>query len=275
MIIPCRNESKNIIKVLDSLKNQTTKPKYVTIVDDASTDNTFEVITEFIRDTDWVLIKRKNNNERYSSIVNAMKKATISLQDDFDYIMVLDGDTVIESKYIEKIIQKFVAIPMLGIAGGDICETTNRSNQSIDNDVVFGSNRIYSKKCWLDINEGKIMKVHSFAWDPEHSIRAKNRGYIVRRFDEVISHSIRIPSMNVPSFSRGVLRYQFGNSLPRTIISSILNFDMAFLAGYLDAWINDIQKIDHDKLMKELKADSDYKFVKNLIKTFKKYKMVA
>lgn len=262
--------------MLDSLKNQTTKPKYVTIVDDASTDNTFEIITEFIKDTDWMTIKRKNNNERYSSIVNTMKKATIRLQDDFDYIMVLDGDTMIESEYIEKIIQKFVTIPKLGIAGGNLIhETTNRSNQSIDNDVVFGSNRIYSRKCWLDINDGKIMKIHSFAWDPEHSIRAKNRGYIVRRFDEVISYSIRIPSMNVPSFSRGVLRYQFGNSLPRTIISSILNFDMAFLAGYLDACINDIQKIDHDEFMKELKADSDYKFVKNLIKTIKKDKVVV
>ncbi|MDE2588589.1 MAG: hypothetical protein KGL95_02840, partial [Patescibacteria group bacterium] len=39
--------------------------------------------------------------------------------------------------------------------------------------------------------------------------------------------------------------------------------------------INDIQKIDHDEFMKELKADSDYKFVKNLIKTIKKDKVVV
>lgn len=178
--------------------------------------------------------------------------------------MVLDGDTILEPRYVEKIIEKFKQIPKLGLAGGNlILRSNNKEISTSDTTLVFGSNRIYSKKCWFDINEGKNMKVNSFAWDPEHSVRAKNRGYQVRRFNDAISYSVRTPSLKVSSFSRGVLRYQFGNSLPRTLISAIINFDIAFLSGYIYAIINNKRKIDNKSNMKKLKYRTDYEFLKS------------
>lgn len=264
VVMACRNESKNIIDTLSSLRQQTIKPTKVVIVDDASTDNTFEIVNQ-IAESNWVVLKRENNNERYSSIVNAMKIATTLLDDNFDYLMILDGDTILEPRYVEKIIEKFKQIPRLGVAGGNlILKSNNKEIQTSDTTIVFGSNRIYSKKCWYDINEGKNMKVNSFAWDPEHSLRAKNRGYQVERFNDAISYSIRAPSLKVSSFAKGILRYQFGNSFPRTLISTIINFDITFLSGYIYAIINNKRKIDNKINMKKLKFCADYEFLKSL-----------
>jgi glycosyltransferase involved in cell wall biosynthesis len=259
----CRNESEHIKEVLDSLHEQTVRPVEVVIVDDASTDETFNIIKKNV-ESDWTVIKREKNDERYSSIVNAMKSATMYLKEDFEYIMILDGDTILESEYIEKIIQKFREFPDLGIAGGSLIhKITNKEILTDDVNIVFGSNRIYSKKCWFEINDGKIMKVNSFAWDHEHSVKARNRRYSVIRFDDVISHSIRLPSLKVPSFARGILRYQFGNSLLRIVISSIINFKIDVLSGYIYAMITNKKKIDSNSNIRKMRNKSDYEFLKS------------
>lgn len=263
VVMACRNESENIKDVLTSLRQQTMKPTRVVIIDDASTDNTFEMASQ-VAESNWIVLKREKNNERYSSIVNTMKMATTLLNDNFEYLMILDGDTILEPAYVEKIIEKFEQIPKLGLAGGNlILKSSNKEIATSDTTLVFGSNRIYSKKCWFDINEGKNMKVNSFAWDSEHSIRAQNKGYHVRRFNDIISYSVRVPSLKVPSFAKGILRYQFGNSFTRTLISAIINFDIAFLSGYIYAIINNKRKIDNKINMKKLKHHTDYEFLKS------------
>lgn len=263
VIMACRNESENIKEVLESLRKQTVKATTVVIVDDASNDETFEIIKTNM-ESNWTVIKREKNNERYSSIVNAMKNAITHLDNNFEYLMVLDGDTILESNYIEKIVQKFREFPNLGIAGGCLIYKATNKKILVDNNIVFGSNRIYSRKCWLEINEGKNMKVNSFAWDYEHSMRAINRRYIVTRFDDIISYSIRLPSLKVPSFARGTLRYQFGNSFLKMIISSIINFNIDILSGYTYAMITNKKKIDNNRNMKKMKNRSDYEFLMNM-----------
>ena len=41
VVIPCRNGEENIASTLDSLLNQSVKPKQVIVIDDASTDDVF------------------------------------------------------------------------------------------------------------------------------------------------------------------------------------------------------------------------------------------
>lgn len=47
VIIPARNEERNIAKILNCLKNQSVKPDEILVVDDNSTDNTYEIASKF------------------------------------------------------------------------------------------------------------------------------------------------------------------------------------------------------------------------------------
>jgi len=248
----CRNEEKNINQVLLSLENQSIAPIQVIIVDDASSDSTYDIIEQFSKkNKNWVTFKRIRNDERYISIVNTMRKASEMIEKEFDFLMVLDGDTILEDKYIEKILDKFEFDSKLGIAGGillSIEDSKEQFKQLYDNEV-FGSNRVYSKRCWNEINEGKILNVITIAWDTEHSIKAKIRGYETKRFGDIFSKSIKPPSNNQPFYLRGVLKYQFGLGFLHIFISGIFHLKPHFILGYIMAWLNRKPKIDNQENM--------------------------
>jgi glycosyltransferase involved in cell wall biosynthesis len=269
-IMACRNEEKNINRVLLSLENQSITPVQVIIVDDASTDSTYKIIEQFSqRNKNWNIFQRSRNDERYISIVNVIKKASEMIEKDFDFLMVLDADTILDNKYIEKIIDKFELNLKLGIAGGILLPIENSKKQfkeSYDDEVVFGSNRIYSKKCWNEINGGKILNVNSIAWDTEHYVKAKIRGYEIKRFDDIFSKSIRPPSLNAPFFLRGVLKYQFGFGFFNVLISGIVNLKPNFVLGYIVAWLSRKPKIDNQENMLTIKNLNNQIFFNNVKK---------
>jgi glycosyltransferase involved in cell wall biosynthesis len=272
-IMACRNEEKNINQVLLSLENQSMAPVQVIIVDDASTDSTYKIIEQFSqRNMNWKIFRRSKNDERYTSIVNVMKKASEMIEKDFDFLMVLDADTILDDKYIEKILHKFELNLKLGITGGILLPIENSKEQfkeSYDDKVVFGSNRIYSKKCWNEINGGKILSVKSIAWDTEHCFKAKIRGYEIKRFDDIFSKSIRPPSLNVPFFLRGILKYQFGFGFFNVLISGITNLKPDFVLGYIVAWLSRKPKIDNKENMMKIKNLNDQIFFNNIKKILK------
>lgn len=266
VIMTCRNEERNLSQTLLSLESQSIKPNEVIIIDDASTDKTFDIIKQFAQRNGWRYHKREKNDERYISIPNALKIATGLLKNEFDYLMILDGDTILEPQYVEKLIKKMDEDSSLGIAGGSLKITaeTGTHNYIDDSKIVFGCNRIYTKMCWYDINSGKILNVNSVAWDNEHSQKALNRGYKVSRFTDVISHAQRTPTLQVPPFLSGKLKYQFGYSLPRSLISGLLNRNSRFLAGYLSAWLNNEKKIDEPEYMKKMKKEYNREYLKKI-----------
>ena len=251
----CRNEEKHIKLVLSSVVNQSITPTQVIIVDDASSDSTYRIIKQFSKiNKNWSIFQRNKNDERYNSIVNTMKKSSEMIKNEFNFLMVLDGDTILEEKYIEKILDEFELNLKLGIAGGILLSlNSNEQFQKLDDETVFGSNRIYSKKCWNEINEGQILNVRSIAWDTEHSIKAKIRGYEVKRFENVISKSIRPPSLNAPFYLRGILKYQFGFGFFNILISGIFNLKPKFILGYIMAWLNKKPRIDNQNNMSKIK----------------------
>jgi glycosyltransferase involved in cell wall biosynthesis len=270
VILPCRNEEKDIEKTLQYLQNQTIKPNEVVIVDDASTDNTLGIITRISKDQGWTVVHREKNDERYISIVNTMKLASKNLKNNFDYLVTLDGDTLLEPKYFEKILKKFESDPLLGIAGGQL-KSPDDSNMAVFVKYpynLFGSNRIYSKKCWYEINDGKEMKATTIAWDSEHSLLAQAKGFKVCRFDDIFSESVRPTSNVLPPFKRGINYYQFGYGFVFTFLHSILTLEFRYLSGYIYAKKNKIQQIGNDELLKIIKKQHNKKAYRRLFDVF-------
>jgi len=185
--------------------------------------------------------------------------------------MILDGDTLLEEKYIEKLLKKFELNSNLGITGGSL-KSPNGSdlNSFLKYDFnIFGSNRIYSKKCWYDINKGKTMKAETVTWDTEHTILAEGMSYLVKRFDEISSESIRPTSNKLPSFMRGVVFYQFGYGFLFTFIHALIKLKFKYILGYIDAWIEHKDKIGNKKILKKIKIINNSRAFRSIESIFK------
>lgn len=102
VIIPVRNEEENILKLLQSIENQTLdKNKFeLIIVNDSSTDNTKNIIEDYQKDTNLritlldLLEERANSSPKKRAITKALKIATGEL------IVTTDGDCTFEKKWL-------------------------------------------------------------------------------------------------------------------------------------------------------------------------------
>lgn len=108
VVIPAHNEARTIALALGSLARQTKAPRKIFVVDDASTDETVEVVKAFISLNllDLVLIERKENQGKTPSLKQIAKFS------DAEVLFVLDGDTVLESEnYLEKVVGELMRVP--------------------------------------------------------------------------------------------------------------------------------------------------------------------
>ncbi len=100
IIVPVYNESKNISEVIKELKKET--PSYdILVVNDASTDNTFDILKK-------ENVKTINNtfNMGYShSVILGIKYA---YEKEYDYAILFDGDTQHIASYIPDLLDKCI-----------------------------------------------------------------------------------------------------------------------------------------------------------------------
>lgn len=100
VLIPCKNEAKRLPYALASLARQTRKVDKVVIVDDGSTDNTFEVasLMKELIDLNIEVIRREKSIGKTPSLKMVVKSCGT------DKILIFDADTILEDDYIEKIV---------------------------------------------------------------------------------------------------------------------------------------------------------------------------
>lgn len=92
ILTPCYNEQKNIEKTLQSVDRQTYSDWEMIIVDDGSTDNTYDVVERFIqgsKNSDKYQLIRQPNSDQLIAVKNALSHAK------GDFIYVLHGDDIL------------------------------------------------------------------------------------------------------------------------------------------------------------------------------------
>jgi glycosyltransferase involved in cell wall biosynthesis len=89
------NYAEYLLEAVDSALNQTVKFDEIIIVDDASTDNSAEVIANFSEETNVKYILKEQNQGQLSSFNEAFLAAT------GDIIFFLDADDIYEPEYLE------------------------------------------------------------------------------------------------------------------------------------------------------------------------------
>ena len=128
VIIPTYNGLENVIGVLKSLNNQTTKDYRIIIVDNCSTDGTVEYVKKEHKD---VILIENTSNEGFSKAVNSgilsSTNANIS-----DIILLLNNDIELEPDFIKKGVNTFkevsdadfIAVKMMNYFKRDVIDDT-------------------------------------------------------------------------------------------------------------------------------------------------------
>ena len=182
VIIPAHNEEAFITLTLNSLRNQTLKPKKIVVVNDNSTDATERIVDEFISTTPTLSkINTKSSTAHMpgSKVINAFTKGLSALDDDFDFIVKLDADLILPDNYFERIAYIFKGRLDVGIAGGFIYEQDASGawilNHTMDKDHVRGAFKAYSKSCFKAIGGLKA----KMGWDTIDELLAQYHGYVI------------------------------------------------------------------------------------------------
>lgn len=98
LILPCYNVAKYVTKCLDSIINQTYKNLEIICVNDGSLDNTLEVLNEYKKKDDRIIVVSQENMGLSGARNTGAKYVT------GDYLMYVDSDDWLELDTCEKVI---------------------------------------------------------------------------------------------------------------------------------------------------------------------------
>ena len=181
IIIPVFNEQDFIKNSVESLINQTIKPAEVIYVNDNSTDNSKNIIKNLTGKCEWIrIIDHKSVQEHIpgGKVIEAFNFGLKNLETQFDVICKFDGDIILPTNYIEKIIEIFNKKEKVGITGGNLYILKNRKwiyENIASKTHVRGPIKAYRAECFNDIKGLKS----SIGWDTVDVLLAQKKGWLI------------------------------------------------------------------------------------------------
>jgi poly-beta-1,6-N-acetyl-D-glucosamine synthase len=107
-LIPAHNESEFIDRTLMSVINQTYSNTDILVVSDNSTDDTVKIVQELMKTYNSInIIETVNNKFKKSGAINAAYKFLGDKLNNYDYILGIDGDTILADDIIEQALIEF------------------------------------------------------------------------------------------------------------------------------------------------------------------------
>lgn len=247
-IIPAHNEEAYIGRMLESLAAQTILPAQAVVVDDNSTDGTFEIAMQFAAKHDWLTVIKNRSEARNvpgSKVIRAFNKGFETLTAQYDMIVKLDADLILPPDYFENVLKVFAQNKRAGIAGG--FATIEKDGQWIvenltDKDHVRGAFKAYRRECFEQIGGLKA----AMGWDTVDELLARYYGWKIITLDDLLVKHLKPTGASYDKSARykqGEAFYALGYGFWITAIASgklafrkkkpLLMFD--YLSGYFKA----------------------------------------
>lgn len=155
IIVPAYNLEAYVGKCIESLTNQTYRNLEIILVDDGSTDGTWNVLEKYAGLDNRIIIKHQPNGRTARARNNGLESAT------GDFIMFVDGDDMLSPETIETNIKHLIADPELdwvsfSILRVDECGNIDDDNKCFDNFIVDADSVIEKPKFLQWFRERKI-----------------------------------------------------------------------------------------------------------------------
>lgn len=181
IVIPAHNEAAFIGLTLQSVLSQTVLPSKVVVVNDNSTDQTAEIVSNFAKENSIVTLVNRTSDAMHlpgSKVIQAFHKGFETLDGDYDFIVKLDADLILPNHYFETIISHFESDAGIGMVGGFAYIEQNGEwilENLTDKDHIRGAFKAYRKECILQIGNLKP----AMGWDTVDELLCKFYGWKV------------------------------------------------------------------------------------------------
>ena len=198
IIVPAYNEEKNIEETINSLiELDYPKDKLeIIIVDDGSTDNTFEIAKKFEEKYDFIKVYKKENGGKASAINYGIKKSK------GEYIVILDADSIVPKHALKTMLEYFteddvmIVVPAIQVKRKKtFVEKIQYIEYSYNNtlrEIFEKMNSIYVAPGPFSIFRRKLFDIiglfdeNNLTEDMEIAMRTQNHGFKIRFCPEVI-----------------------------------------------------------------------------------------
>lgn len=193
LITPARNEEENLPDVSKSVTGQEVKPALWIIVDDGSTDETPHIIENLKASNSWIQSIKLPPRPRditfhYSYVCKQGFDFAFEYcrenKVEFEYIGLLDADTVLEENYFAKLLTEFEKDRSLGIVSGGVYYDNEGklSREKTDKNLPRGTGRLWRKECFVSTGGYQVEP----SPDSISNIKALLRGWKLMQCPEAI-----------------------------------------------------------------------------------------
>lgn len=262
LITPARNEEENLPDVSESVAGQKVTPVLWIIVDDGSTDKTPSILEELKAKYSWIQSIRLPPRPRditfhYSYVCKqgfdyALKYCREN-GIEYEYMGLLDADTVLEENYFGKLMDEFEKDSSLGIASGGVYYNAGGklSREVSDKNLPRGTGRLWKEPCFLETGGYQVEP----SPDSISNTKALLRGWKIRQYADVVEVQKRKTSAGEGLWKgyvkNGWMAYYVDKNLPMVLFNTLyysLKFPyytgIAYLYGYLNSTIKREKKIE-------------------------------
>jgi len=155
VIVTVYNLERYIIETLESISNQTYKDIEIIVIDDASVDNSNELIKKYIKkDSRIRFFKNKKNKGKAGSVNFALKKTK------GDFIIIFDGDDIMPEDRIEKQVKFMQENRNIAMSYGNMIKFDEQGREELYSGVKFKEDPL--KKMKRQMNNDRLKTEHTY-----------------------------------------------------------------------------------------------------------------
>lgn len=189
VITPVRNEQDFLPDLAKDLINQTIRPLLWVIIDDQSTDNTWNIMENLQKSFTWIKCLKVASKHVYEyayiRTFDNSQKGIVFARDfcyknnlTYDFIAIVDADVKLKLHYFETLNLAFENNPLLGVASGVVYE------KGMSMKTINTLNR-EPRGCALVFRRNLLETIGTYQGGSNLLIKAKNRGFIVETFPTI------------------------------------------------------------------------------------------
>jgi poly-beta-1,6-N-acetyl-D-glucosamine synthase len=178
VVTAARDELHNLGRLRDALVSQSSLPQSWVIVDDGSTDGTWELACALADEHGWISVVSHVGRERPTrggAIAEAYETGIAAIESETSVVVLVDADVSVPSDYFELLLRKFEADESLGIASGIRRDFRRGRWQSryCTGTSVESQCRAFRRECLDDV----LPFEHQMGWDGIDAVKASLRGW--------------------------------------------------------------------------------------------------